>query len=92
MTTQMYRAEALAQITGGKAAWYSTHRRLTRAEGVAGVQWDGVTGSYKPVTVGRPVKAGTGSWGRQVHGTATVAAMTRAECETAGLVPGPANN
>lgn len=91
MTTQSNRANALAQITGGKAEWYATHKQITAAEGNAGVQWDGVTGSYKPVDVGRPVKTGSGSWGRQVHGSTAIAAMTRAECEAAGLTPGPAN-
>jgi len=92
MTTKTNRADALAQITGGKSEWYSTHKALTRAEGLAGVQWDGVTGSYKPVHAGRAVKTSSGSWGRQVHGTSTIAAMTRAECKAAGLVPGPGND
>ncbi len=92
MTTNTIRAAALANITGGKAEWYSTHKALTRAEAQAGVCWDGEAQAYKTITPGRPVKTGSGSWGRQVHGSTTVAAMTRAECKAAGLVPGPAND
>lgn len=92
MTNQTNRAEALANITGGKPEWYSTHRQISRSEGLAGVCWDGVAGSYKPADLGRPVKTGSGSWGRQMHGSTAIAAMTRAECEAAGLVPGPAND
>lgn len=83
------RAESLAAITGGKPEWYATHKQITRAEGVAGVVWNG--SSHSPAPKSRAVRSKCGSWGRQVHGTSAVAALTRRECEELGLTCGPLN-
>lgn len=85
------RAAALAAITGGKVEWYGTRKALTRAEGVAGVVWDGVSRRYIPAGAVRPFNSRNGSWFVPVHGSRCAVALSAAECKARGLRPGPMN-
>jgi len=86
------RAECLAQVTKGKPEWYATRKALTAAECVAGVAWNGTTNAYEAAHRGGLVQSGEGTWAMRQHGTQRAANLTKAECEAAGLKPGPGND
>lgn len=85
------RAEKLEAITGGKVEWYSTRAALTKAEGAAGVEWDGAANEYRAAGKPRAIRSDDGSWSRPAHGTGRAYLLTKAECEAEGLTPGIGN-
>ena len=87
------RAASLVIINGGKPEWYATHAAQVRGERKHNIKWDGVAMCHVAAGPGTVVKSKSGSWGREgrTGGRNVVCALTLAECQRAGLTPGPAN-
>ena len=84
------RSESIANLTGGKVEWYTSHKQIVAAELAANVVWDGNANCHTSAPEGKLVTAKTGSVARQIGNRAY--ALTGAECDSLGLTRGPANN
>lgn len=83
------RRDSLVAITSGKPEWYATRRKVTAAERLANVDWDGAAKKHVPRQPGKLVQSTSGTWARQHDGVAS--ALTAGECVALKLAPGPGN-
>lgn len=82
------RIASLLAATGRTA---DTKKSCAKAEGLNGLEWDGVAREHKKAGQQRLVKTADGNWGRKVGGTNRVYLLTAEEVAASGKQAGYQN-